>query len=218
MTVAIFDLDETLLDGDSDELWCEYLVSAKLLDAGTVKQVISELMARYRAGELSTEADFADYYHFYTLLHPDTRNAHQKLFFERLVRPRLLGRAIYAVKRHQTLGHTVLVVTATTSFLAQPTADFVEANGLLATELELAGGVFTGKVVGPLCFREGKVHAVRKWLEQHGETLEESWFYSDSHNDLPLLRMVENPVAVNPDAELYRVALAEGWRVLSFRP
>jgi HAD superfamily hydrolase (TIGR01490 family) len=121
------------------------------------------------------------------------------------------------VEDHRARGHTLLIITATNRFVTAPIAREFGVEHLLATEPEERDGRFTGAVDGIPCYREGKVHRLRDWLARRDETLADSWFYSDSHNDLPLLRLVDHPVAVNPDPELRREAVERAWRVLELR-
>jgi HAD superfamily hydrolase (TIGR01490 family) len=118
---------------------------------------------------------------------------------------------------HRRCGDTLMIITATNSFITRPIADLLGVENLLATEPEIIGGRFSGRVAGTPCFREGKVKRLRQWLQTNAHTLTGSWFYSDSHNDIPLLREVEHPIAVDPDAGLAKTAKDQNWRAISLR-
>jgi HAD superfamily hydrolase (TIGR01490 family) len=121
------------------------------------------------------------------------------------------------VNLHRANGDTLVIITATNRFVTEPIADEFEIPHLIATEPEVLEGRFTGKIVGTPCYREGKVTRLKSWLQQQGQTFQDSWFYSDSHNDLPLLSIVDHPVAVNPDEILRREAQQRGWQILPLR-
>ncbi len=138
-------------------------------------------------------------------------------FIERKIRPILLPAARSLVKYHRAQGDLPVVITATNSFVTEPIARLYGVEHLIATEPEFVGGRFTGRYVGAPCFREGKVTRLTEWLESSGQDLRGSWFYSDSHNDEPLLSLVDNPVAVDPDDRLRKLAESSEWPVISLR-
>ncbi len=130
----------------------------------------------------------------------------------------MLDKAVKLLADHRERGgHTLMIITATSRFITEPIAEMLGVDHLIATEPELVNGKFTGEVAGTPSFQEGKVERLNDWLTAHGESLEGAWFYSDSHNDLPLLRKVDNPVAVDPDPTLEKTAIENGWAVISLR-
>ncbi|MEZ5584974.1 MAG: HAD family hydrolase [Candidatus Competibacteraceae bacterium] len=216
MSLALFDLDNTLIGGDSDYLWGQFLVTEGIVDAAyTVEN--QRFYQAYEAGTL----DIADFLHFSLRVlakhEPGALHAWRTRFIETCIRPVLLPKAQALLERHRDAGDTLLIITATNRFVTEPIADLLQVPHLLATEVELQQGRYTGRFTDTPCFQAGKVHRLKRWLEQTGYTLENSWFYSDSHNDLPLLQQVTHPVAVNPDAILADTAQACGWPILTLR-
>ena len=209
--LALFDLDHTLLDGDSDLEWVELLAERGLADAAQVRRFLEQ----YHAGTLVIE-ELLRFQIEPLARHPmDSLEAWRAEFLERRIRPRLTGRELVA--RHAAAGHELALVTATNRFLAEPIAAELAIPHLIATEPERQGGRFTGRWHEPPCFREGKLGALEGWLAARDlawADIEESWFYSDSHNDLPLLERVDHPVAVRPDAVLRAHARKRSWQVL----
>jgi len=211
--LALFDLDHTLLDGDSDSLWGRFLVKEGAVDAEEYKREGARYMAQYRAGLL-------DMHEFLAFgLRPLKDNTPEQLegwrarFMQDCVTKRIPAASRTLLAEHRAAGHTLIIITATNSFITAPIAAEFGVDALIATEPEQHGARFTGRVVGPPCFREGKVLKLDTWLAERGARPDETWFYSDSHNDLPLLERVEHPVAVNPDEVLSRVAAERGWPV-----
>lgn len=214
-TLALFDLDNTLLDGDGDDLWCRFLVRHGLADPALASR--NERMGEdYRAGRVGVSA-FSD---FYAALFRGRTPAFwapwQARFLDEEIRPRLPAAALARVALHRSAGHMLVLTTASNRLIAERTAQALGFEHLLATELELAEGVLTGRVTGEPNMREGKVRRLRAWLADHGlseAALASAWFYSDSINDLPLLSAVGRPVAVSPDPALARHATAHGWPI-----
>ena len=215
-TLALFDLDHTLLDGDGDDLWCRFALRHGLVDAD-LEMRNEQMGADYRAGRVSAEA-FSDFYA--SLLGgrtPAFWSPWQDRFLVEEIRHRLPDAARALVASHREAGHTLVLTTASNSVIAARTAAELGFECWLATELALADGVFTGQVQGVPNMREGKLQRLKSWLAERGlplSTLDRAWFYSDSINDLPLLGSVGHPVAVNPDARLHAHAAAHGWRVI----
>jgi HAD superfamily hydrolase (TIGR01490 family) len=217
MTLAIFDLDNTLIAGDSDYLWGQYLVELGVVDGPAYEAANERFYADYRAGTLDIDAflRFA--------LRPLCEHATDELmrwraeFIRRRIEPIMLAAARDLIERHRSGGDTLLIVTATNAFVTAPIAAGFGIPHLIATEPELAGGRYTGAVAGTPAFQQGKVERLEDWLTEHGETLHGSHFYSDSINDLPLLERVDHPVAVDPDARLHAIAAERGWPILSLR-
>ncbi|PSF05884.1 HAD-IB family hydrolase [Marinobacter fuscus] len=217
MTLAIFDLDNTLLAGDSDHAWGEFLVEEEIVDPEEYRLANDRFYQEYLNGEL----DIFHYQRF--VLEPLTRhnmdelNAWRDVFMAKKIQPMMQDKAAKLLADHRAQGHTLMIITATNRFVTERIADKLGVDYLIATEPELVNGRFTGEVAGTPSFQEGKVERLNDWLAAHGESLENAWFYSDSHNDLPLLRKVPNPVAVDPDPTLEAQARELGWPVLSLR-
>lgn len=216
MTLAIFDLDNTLLAGDSDYLWGEFLVEQGLAD----DSYFSENQRFYEAYEQGT----LDIYEFLEFsLRPLSRHdmatlegLHQQ-FMQEKIKPIVLPAATELINHHRNQHHTLMIITATNRFVTQPIADHLNIPHLLATEAQILDGRYTGKVENTPCFKQGKVERLQHWLRQNQENLDNSWFYSDSHNDIPLLEAVTHPVAVDPDQALREHAQNKSWKIISLR-
>jgi len=217
MSLAIFDLDNTLIGGDSDFLWGEFLGEEGVVDANAYRKKNEYFYQQYDLGTLDIYAwlEFC--------LEPLTRYSMTELqelhhrFMIQKIEPILLDKAQNCINRHKERGDTVLVITASTSFVTAPIVKKYGINHLLATEPEIKAGRYTGGVSGIPCFQAGKIDKLMPWLQKNKETLTGSTFYSDSHNDLPLLELVDNPVAVNADKILTKIAEKKGWEVLNWR-
>ncbi len=206
MTLAIFDLDNTLLRGDSDYQWGRFLAEHHIVDGEHYER---ENLRYYRAYEAGT-LDIHEFLRFQlrplSEHEPATLYAWREQFLKEKIVPLILPQARQLIERHRRLGHRLLIITATNRFITAPIAALLDVEELLATEPEMRDGRYTGGVVGTPCYREGKVARLHAWLDDTGENLHGSWFYSDSHNDLPLLEQVTHPVAVDPDSALRRHA------------
>lgn len=220
MKLALFDLDNTLLTGDSDYEWGQFLIERGVLARDEYEAQNARYFEQYKDGTL----DIHEYLGF--ALGPLAAHTPQDLarwhadFMRTRILPMITPRARDLVARHRGAGDLCAVVTATNSFVTAPIAREFGVPHLVATEPETAGGRFTGRVAGTPCFREGKIRRVDEWLEALGHRwgeFEQSAFYSDSHNDLPLLERVRQPVAVDPDAQLAAEAARRGWPVISLR-
>ncbi len=220
MNLALFDLDNTLLACDSDYEWGQFLVDRGALDRETYEAQNAAFYEQYKAGTL----DIHEFLGF--ALRPLAEHAPEDLerwhadFMATRIRPAMGAPAKALVQRHLAEGDLCAVVTATNSFVTAPIAREFGVPHLVATEPERSGGRFTGRVAGIPCFREGKIARVEAWLAGQGRRLQDfpqSAFYSDSHNDLPLLERVTRPVAVDPDPRLAAVARARGWSEVSLR-
>lgn len=217
MPLAIFDLDNTLLSGDSDYLWGQYLCERGVVDAGEYESANQRFYDDYRAGRLDILAFLA------FSLRPLAENPLEELqrwrseFIESRIEP-LIGQAARdLVESHRKAGDTLLVITATNTFVTRPITELFGIPNLIGTEPEMSDGRYTGRVAGTPAFREGKVSRLREWLAETGHSLTGATFYSDSHNDLPLLEMVDHPVAVDPDEALLARARESDWPVISLR-
>ena len=217
MSLAIFDLDNTLIGGDSDFLWGEFLGEEGVVEANAYRKKNEYFYQQYDLGVLDIYAwlEFC--------LEPLSRYSMTELeafhhqFMIQKIEPIMLDKAQNCINQHKERGDTVLVMTASNSFVTAPIVKKYGINQLLATEPEIKAGRYTGGVSGIPCFQSGKVDKLMPWLQKNEETLTGSTFYSDSHNDLPLLELVDNPVAVNADKILTKIAEKKGWEILNWR-
>ncbi len=217
MALAIFDLDHTLIDGDSDYLWGVYLTELGVVDRDHYERENERFYREYREGSL-------DIYEFLRFsLRPLRDNdlaaldSWREAFLRTRIDPIILPRAQALVEAHRRGGDTLLIITATNAFVTAPIAARFGVEHLIATDPARVDGRYTGEVAGIPSYREGKVLRLRDWLVERGADLQGSTFYSDSHNDIPLLETVEHPVAVDPDPALEAHARAQGWRIISLR-
>jgi len=220
MKLALFDLDNTLLAGDSDFEWAQFLIEKRVLDREVYEARNMEFYEQYKAGTLDIH-EFLDFQ-----LKPLSRHSRSQLdawhseFMKNRIAPLIAPGAGELIKRHMLAQDLCVIITATNSFVTRPIAQALGINSLIATEPEQRNGEFTGKVSGVPCFREGKIARLESWLDEHNLTwlsFLESWFYSDSLNDIPLLKKVTHPGAVDPDATLKGYAEKNAWAVISLR-
>jgi len=218
VSLAIFDLDNTLLRGDSDHAWGEFLVEQGAVDAERFAADNDRYYAAYLAGTLDIY-EFLEQHQLRPLRDNDRATLDRWLaqFMRDKVAALITPAARALVEEHRARGDTLLIVTATNRFITAPIAAAFGIPHLIATEPEEVDGRFTGRVAGIPSYREGKVTRLGEWLSANRQSLDDSWFYSDSHNDLPLLKFVTHPVAVNPDATLARHARDHGWPVIELR-
>lgn len=213
--LALFDLDNTLLTGDSDDEWFEFLAARGVLDRAAEEAQKADLLRRYREGSAST-LEFCEFFLQLYVPHGMAQlHAWRDAFLRERIVPRIPASARELLARHRE--DLVVIATATNRFITAPIADELGVGHLIATEPELKDGRFTGRVAGTPSFREGKAQRVEQWLAARGQTLAgfaQSWFYSDSINDRPLLERVTHPVAVDPDPALAALAAERGWTVL----
>ena len=216
MRLVLFDLDNTLLAGDSDFEWAQFLIEQNVLDREVYEARNQTFYDQYRTGTLDI-FEFLDFQLKPLSRHPRAvLDAWHREFMARRIMPMIRDSARALVDRHRA--DTRVVITATNSFVTAPIAREFGIEHLIATEPAQRDGEFTGDVAGVPCFREGKVERLESWLAAQGRSLAsfgESWFYSDSLNDLPLLARVTHPVAVDPDATLRAHAAENGWPVIS---
>jgi HAD superfamily hydrolase (TIGR01490 family) len=215
--LAIFDLDNTLLNGDSDHAWGEFLCDQGLVDRQAYRDANDLFYQQYQQGTLNIN-EFLEFAlnPLKTFPRNQLNQLHQQ-FMEAVIQPMMLPAADALLEKHRQAGDYLLIITATNSFITAPIAAKLGVDAILATDPEVINGEYTGKVTGTPCFREGKVERLNQWLEETGHNLKDSYFYSDSCNDLPLLEVVDHPVAVNPDAKLLEAANSRGWPVLDLR-
>lgn len=220
MDLVLFDLDNTLLAGDSDFEWAQFLITKGVLDREVYEARNQTFYDQYKAGTLDI-FEFLDFQ-----LKPLARHSRAQLdawhqeFLDTRIRPMMTPQSQALVKEHLASGAVVAIVTATNSFVTGPIARAFGIPHLVATIPAQENGAFTGKPRGTPAFKAGKIERVEAWLESLGlcwESFGKSSFYSDSHNDLPLMKKVNNPVAVDPDDTLRAHATAQGWPVISLR-
>ncbi len=217
MSLALFDLDNTLLAGDSDYLWGCFLVDKGLVDGQLYEAANERFYRDYAEGKL----DIHEFLNF--ALQPLADNDAKMLqslhheFMEKHIRPIMTRRGQDLIAEHNREGDHTVIITATNSFVTGPIAQAFDVNDLIATEPEIIDGQYTGKVAGIPCFQHGKIEKLHAWLDATGIDFDDSWFYSDSHNDLPLLEQVAHPVAVDPDDQLRAIASEKDWPITSFR-
>jgi HAD superfamily hydrolase (TIGR01490 family) len=215
--LAIFDLDNTLLDGDSDYCWGCFLADKGIVDPIQYRNENHRYYEEYKAGTLNIH-EFLEF-----SLKPLSQHALSDLlqwreeFVRTRIEPLILPKALDLIEWHRSRNNELLIITATNRFITEPIAERLGIANLLATDPELAAGRYTGKVAGIPCFREGKISRYRQWLDQQDKIPEQTWFYSDSHNDIPLLELVTNPVIVDADEKLIAHAKTKGWRHISLR-
>ncbi len=217
MTLAIFDLDNTLIAGDSDNLWGHFACEQGLADGEDFGEKNDQFYRDYEAGTLDIEA----YVRF--ALAPirdqpvETAAGWHREFMSQKIEPIMLPQAQALIAKHRQLGHQLLIITATNEFVTAPIAHALGIKNLLASQVEVASGHYTGEPLGIPCYHKGKVARLENWAAEHDILIGEAYFYSDSHNDLPLLEHVSHPVAVDPDDRLRAVAEKKKWPIISLR-
>jgi len=217
MTLAIFDLDNTLIGGDSDNLWGQFLCEQGLVDGEGFAAQNDQFYRDYQSGDL----DIYAYLRF--ALAPlrgqsmETLAEWHNQFMASKIEPIMLPKAAALIQEHRDMGHQLLIITATNEFITRPIGEVLGISNLVACEAEIDKGYYTGEPKGIPSYHEGKVTRLEQWLAERDLVMEGAYFYSDSHNDLPLLKLVDNPVAVDPDDTLREYALAQGWKIMSLR-
>lgn len=217
MALAIFDLDNTLIGGDSDHLWGQFVCEQGIVDAAQFGAVNDKFYADYKSGNLDIDA----YLRF--ALGPlqgqprETLDRWHTQFMRSAIAPVMLPKAARLIDNHRDRRDELLIITATNRFITEPIAQALGIPDILACEPEIVDGQYTGKPTGIPSYKEGKITRLYEWLEGRDTTLEGAYFYSDSHNDLPLLELVDKPVAVDPDEILYARAREMDWPVISLR-
>ena len=217
MALALFDLDNTLIAGDSDHSWGEFLVQQNLVNSSVYKSVNDQFLKDYEAGNL----DILAYLEFSLApligKTPASLGSLHDKFMSEIITPLKLPKAMHLLDGHRRAGDRLIVVTSTNRFIVEPIVRSFLIGELLATDPEIINGRFTGRIQGIPTFQGGKVERVNLWLSQNNETLSGSYFYTDSINDLPLLNEVDYPIAVDPDKDLEQVAKEKRWKIISLR-
>ncbi|MCV9920169.1 MULTISPECIES: HAD family hydrolase [Pseudomonas] len=217
MRLALFDLDNTLLGGDSDHAWGDYLCERGILDPVTYKQRNDAFYQDYLNGTLDLQAYLAFSMEIFAATEPAQLDQWHREFMRDCIEPIILPKALALLRQHREAGDKLVIITATNRFVTAPIARRLGVRTLLATECEREGERYTGRSTDIPCFREGKVTRLKRWMLENGYDLEGSYFYSDSMNDVPLLEQVTHAVAVDPDPKLRAHAQQRGWQVISLR-
>ncbi len=217
--LALFDLDNTLLGGDSDHEWGNFLIEKGIVDPVAHREQNDAFYRDYDSGLLDIDAYVA-----FTLapimgLDKTGRSELLAQFMEHSVLPMVLQQGLELLSQHREQGDYCVMITATNSFITTPIASHYGVDKLLATDVEETDGQLTGRIAGIPCFQAGKVEKLKQWLDEAALPLglDDSIFYSDSRNDIPLLELVSEPVAVDPDTKLRQTAEQKGWRIISLR-
>ena len=217
MQIALFDLDNTLIAGDSDCLWGKFMTEKGLVNAEDYENKHERFYQDYLQGQLNVNEFLG--FQLATLVdrNLDELLALREEYTEKKILPILLKQAEVLVDQHREQGHELMIITATNRFLTEPIAKLFGIKHLIACEPEFIDGNYTGKVSGIPSCRDGKVSRFRQWLEQHEKEACETWFYSDSHNDIPLLEIVDHAIAVDPDETLRNTAKKNKWQIITLR-
>jgi len=211
MTLAIFDLDHTLINEDSDYLWGKYLVDNNIVDPDYYKIKNEQFYKDYQTGTL----DIEKYLSF--SLRPLSEHSIKQLhlwrddFVTNVIKPVIAKNTPQLIQKHKDKGHTLIIVSATNRFVTEPIANLLGISNLLSTEPEIINNQYTGKYIGIPTFKEGKIKALKQWMKIHDHNLDGSYFYSDSINDLPLLEITAHPIVVSPDEHLKAISLKNNW-------
>jgi HAD superfamily hydrolase (TIGR01490 family) len=215
--LAIFDLDNTLIAGDSDHAWGQFLVNKGLVDGENFRRANDRFYEEYKAGTLN----IIEYLQF--SLTPLTHHSMETLtelhkeFMRDYINPMMLPKAQQLLQEHRAQGDYLLIITATNGFVTRPIATELGVDDILTTDPEVVDNRYTGKFIGIPTFQKGKVIRLEDWLTEKNFSLDDAYFYSDSINDLPLLEQVPNPIVVDPDLKLNAVAVERKWTVMSLR-
>jgi len=217
LSLAIFDLDNTLIAGDSDFLWGQFLVDNNIVDSEIYARSNQYFYEQYQAGTLDIH-EYARFAFQPLAEHPlEALLTWRDRFMEEYIRPIMLPAARDLIEGHRKKGNLLMIITATNRFITELIAKDFGIPHLLATEPRIVDGHFVAEIEGIPCFQRGKVDRLMEWMAVHDQNLDGSWFYSDSHNDQPLLEMVDNPVAVDADKLLEKTARERGWELMSLR-
>ncbi|MBF0620345.1 MAG: HAD family hydrolase [Magnetococcales bacterium] len=217
MTLALFDLDNTLLEGDSDYLWGRFLIEHGIVDEASHEAQNQRFFDDYKKGCLDIHAYIAFVAGILSQYDMETLTAWRTQFVAEKIKPIMRPAATALVDKHTQQGHTCIIITATNSFVTAPIAQAFGVKHLLGTDIAMDGTRFSTTIDGTPCFHEGKVTRINAWIEEKQASLTGAWFYSDSHNDLPLMKRVSNPVAVDPDEILLQEAKDREWPVITLK-
>ena len=216
MELALFDLDNTLLAGDSDYLWGRFLVDQGLVDGAEYEAKNQGFYDDYKAGKLDIRAFARFSLGRMGQFAPEDLQRWRAEYVKTCIQPIIAAGTPTLLKKHRDAGHTLVIITATNSFITRPIADLLGIEHLLGTDGELVDGRFSGEIEGIPCFQDGKIRKLEAWLQDRPKVTS-SWFYSDSINDAPLLEWADHAFAVDPCEKLHSLATAKGWPILSLR-
>jgi HAD superfamily hydrolase (TIGR01490 family) len=217
MSLAIFDLDNTLISDDSDHLWGQFLVEQNLVDSEYYAKQNTKFYNDYQKGQLNINEYLIFALSFLADHSLEQLHRWRAQFIDEKIRPLVLPAAQDLVNKHRENGDNLLVITSTNRFVTEPIVDLFGIKAMLATEPELIDGQYTGHYVDEPCYQIGKVSRLTRWLENQDMSIIDSTFYSDSHNDIPLLEKVTHPVVVDPDSKLEQYAANNSWPIISLR-
>lgn len=211
MKLALFDLDHTLLNTDSDHSWGEFLVNEGLVDPVHHRQMNDKFYEDYKAGMLDPIAYNEFVFEFLAQHSNQYLTELHQLFMQKIIRPQMRQKGFDAIQKHKDLGHAIVGITATSDFITAPIFREFGITEIIATNAEVKDGYYTGKVAGTPCYQQGKLVRLEQWLA--GREVDESWAYSDSINDRFLLEYATHAIAVNPDDRLEQLAKEQGWQI-----
>lgn len=211
MKLALFDLDHTLLNTDSDHSWGEFLVNEGLVDTVHHRAMNDKFYEDYKKGQLDPYAYNEFVFQFLTQHDHDYLTELHQLFMQKVIRPQMRPEGFKAIQRHKDAGHEIVGITATSDFITAPIFREFGITEIIATNAEVVDGKYTGKVTNIACYQQGKLTRLEQWLA--GRDVTESWAYSDSINDRFLLEHADHAIAVNPDDRLEALAKEQGWEI-----
>ena len=217
MTLAIFDLDHTLITGDSDHLWGEYMVENGIVDEQEFRQRNNAFYQDYQNGTLDNDIYLAFALKPLTRYSIEELHAWRAAYVEKWIKPLIAPGTTELLDKHRLQNHELLIISATNLFVTEPIARLLGISIVLSTEPEIVENRYTGRYLGTPTYQQGKVTALQEWLESSDHSLDGAYFYSDSINDLSLLERVDNPVAVNPDDDLKAIAVSRNWEIIDLR-
>lgn len=217
MKLALFDLDNTLIANDSDYLWGEFLTENGYVDGNSYKEGHDRFYEDYLNGVLDIDEFLKFQLHPLSTQPISILEQWRERYIEEKIQPFMLPAAKDLIEKHRQQDHTLMIITATNRFITQPIAHMLDIEHLIACEPEIKDNRYTGNYVDIPSFQEGKVIRLNNWLKQQDQEMTESWFYSDSRNDIPLLDIVDHATAVDPDDTLKEYAEAKNWPIISLR-
>jgi len=217
MKLAIFDLDNTLIAGDSDALWGEFITEQGYIDGDLYEKQHEQFYDDYMQGKLDIDAFLRFQLKILGDNNADTLHEWRANYIKQKIEPLILEKAKTKINEHRQAGHSLLIITATNEFLTRPIADLLDIKNLIACQVEIIDGQYTGESKGTPSFAEGKITRFNEWVEKQNLSISETWFYSDSRNDIPLLSEVDHAIAVDADEVLTKHAQQHHWEITSFR-
>lgn len=215
MALALFDLDHTLLSTDSDSACWQFLFDKKLVNVNHYQPLVKEHIRQYHLGKMDIQSYFLMIAECLAKFSFSDLKEYRKEYLQHYIEPMIQAKTAELLNKHRQAGDTLVLITATHDFIAEPIAQRLDIEHFLSSELAKDENGFTGKIGHKPCYQDGKVYHLKNWLQGRSETLDNAYFYSDSQNDLPLLKLVSNPVAVNPDRVLQDYAEQQNWPVIS---